>query len=136
MSYLVAYGAALVFFLVVDVLWIKFVAKPMFDAHVAELMVDQIRLPVAAGFYLIYIAGTIYLAVAPGLRGDGWTTVALNGAVLGLLAYGTYEATNMATLRGWSWTMVGVDVAWGIAITATTALVGYGAARALGYGAA
>ncbi len=131
-SYVVAYLGGLVFFLVVDVVWIKFVMKPIFDAHVAELMAEQVRLSVAAGFYLLYVAGAVYFAVAPGLRGGGWGVVALNGAILGFLAYGTYEATNMATLRGWSWTMVTIDVAWGTVLTAMTALVGYAAARMLG----
>ena len=134
MSYVVAYVAGLVFFLAVDVVWIKYVMKPIFDAHVGDLLAEQVRLSVAAGFYLLYIAGAVYFAVAAGLRGGGWGIVALNGAILGFLAYGTYEATNMATLRGWSWTMVAVDVTWGTVITALTALVGYGAARALGYG--
>jgi uncharacterized membrane protein len=135
-SYVIAYVAALVFFLAVDAVWIKFIIKPVFDRHVADLMAEQMRLGVAAGFYLLYVAGTIYMAVGPGLRGAGWGPVALNGAILGFLAYGTYEATNMATLRGWSWSMVTMDVAWGTVLTSATALVGYFAARALGYGAA
>jgi uncharacterized membrane protein len=46
-----------------------------------------------------------------------------------LLAYGTYEATNMATLRGWSWQMVVVDTGWGMLLTAVAATVGFQVGR-------
>jgi uncharacterized membrane protein len=54
---------------------------------------------------------------------------ALNGAIIGFLAYGTYEATNLATLKGWSYEMLVVDVAWGMTLTAMTAVVGFLAYR-------
>ena len=54
---------------------------------------------------------------------------ALNGAIIGFLAYGTYEATNLATLKGWSYEMLVVDVVWGMTLTAMTAVVGFLAYR-------
>jgi len=53
----------------------------------------------------------VYYAAAPA-AGDP-AAAFLNGALFGLFAYGTYEATNMATLRGWRWSMVLSDTAWG-----------------------
>ena len=40
----------------------------------------------------------------------------------------------MTTIRGWSWSMVAVDVAWGMALTAFAAGVGILVGRALGLG--
>ena len=37
----------------------------------------------------------------------------LKGAVFGLVVYGIYNGTNVATLPGYSWTMVLVDTSWG-----------------------
>ena len=60
-----------------------------------------------------------------------WYAATLAGAVLGALAYGTYEFTNYATLARWSPGMVALDVAWGTALTGLSAWVGVMAARAL-----
>ena len=52
-------------------------------------------------FYAIYIAGMVWFAVRPGLAG-GVPAALLNGALLGGLAYATYDLTNQATLKVWS----------------------------------
>jgi hypothetical protein len=49
----------------------------------------------------------------------------VNGLMLGVLAYSTYELTNMATLANWSWKMVILDTTWGGILTAITCFVGY-----------
>jgi uncharacterized membrane protein len=46
------------------------------------------------------------------------------GALLGILAYGTYEFTNFATLRAWSPSMVMIDVTWGAVLTGVSAWAG------------
>lgn len=135
MSYIVLYIASLVVFLTIDALWINGVMKPLFQTNIAGLLADQVRFGVAAGFYALYVAGIVYFAGLPALNGGGWSVGLVNGALLGFLAYGTYEATNMATLKGWTWTMVSVDILWGTALTGVSALAGYWAARALGYAA-
>ena len=53
------------------------------------------------------------------------TQALTRGALLGLVAYGTYELTNMATLANWSWKMVILDTTWGGILTAITCFVGY-----------
>ena len=51
-------------------------------------------------------------------------------ALFGLLAYVTYELTNLATLKGWSTQIALIDVAWGAALSGVTGAVGYFAVRA------
>ncbi len=77
-------------------------------------------------FYLFYVAGIVFFAgvCRPKLEG-----ALARGALLGLLAYGTYDMTNLATLKGWPWRMAAVDMAWGAALTALAALGGYLALR-------
>lgn len=129
------YLICLAVFLVVDAVWLSLVMKPLFDRHVGELMRENFQFGAAAAFYLIYIAGVVYFCVVPALTASVWLAV-LNGAILGFLAYGTYEFTNMTTLKGWQWSMVVTDTAWGMALTAFVALSGALAARAFGWGAA
>ena len=69
--------------------------------------------------------------MAPALASGGLGSALGKGALLGLVAYGTYEATNYATLRGWSWQMVAVDVTWGTVLTAACAGIGFLVARAV-----
>jgi len=127
MSYAASYFAAVIFFLAIDVVWIKSVMRPIFERNVRALLLETPRLGAAAGFYALYIAGIVYLAVAPAVVSGSWHVAALNGALIGLLAYGTYEATNLATLKGWTFGMLAIDVAWGVSLTAATAVIGYAA---------
>ena len=57
---------------------------------------------------------------------------ALNGAVLGFVAYATYDLTNQATLNVWSTHLTLIDLAWGTTLTMVSALGGYFAARGVG----
>jgi uncharacterized membrane protein len=129
MNYMISYFAALFVFLAVDVVWIKTVMQPIFVRNVGEILLDEPRLGAAAVFYSLYVAGIFYFAVAPAVVSETWRIAALNGAIFGFLAYGTYEATNLATLKGWSVEMLTIDVAWGTSLTALTAVVGYLAYR-------
>lgn len=131
MPYLVLYLSTAVVFLVVDAIWLKLVMRPLFERNVGDLLADEIRLAPAAGFYLLYVIGILWFASAPAWRSGDWGGAALNAALFGFFAYGTYEATNFATLRGWTWEMVATDVAWGTALTAGAALAGLAITRAI-----
>jgi uncharacterized membrane protein len=129
MALAAVYAITLVVFLAIDAIGLKFLLYPLFSRHVGDLLRTDMRLGVAAGFYLFYVAGLLYFAVLPAARAESFGLAVLNGALIGGIAYGTYEATNMATLRGWAWPMVVTDVLWGIALTAFTAAAGFLAAR-------
>lgn len=123
-----AYVAAALAFLALDALWLGVVAKNFYFSRLGDLMRDKPDFGVAALFYAIYIAGIVYFAILPSLAA-GWTRAALNGAILGLLAYATYDLTNLATLRGYPADLAKVDIAWGCFLTAVSAVAGYLAAR-------
>mgnify|MGYP001819338344 CR=1 FL=1 len=118
-------------FLVIDAIALKWMMYPLFTRHVGELLRDNPQLGVALGFYVFYVAGIVYFAINPALTEQSLGRAVVNGAILGFLAYGTYESTNMATLRGWDWSMVLTDIAWGTVLTATVAAIGYGTGRLL-----
>ena len=50
--------------------------------------------------------------------------VFFQGAIFGLVAYGTYNLTNMATIKNWSPTVVFVDMLWGALLTGTSVFLG------------
>lgn len=128
MQLLAAYAGAAVAFVVLDAIWLGMVAKNFYFSRLAGLLRDKPDLGVAAVFYVIYLAGVVYFAVVPALASGGMATALLNGAMLGFLAYATYDATNLATLKGYPAAVAVVDVVWGTFLTATAAAFGYIAA--------
>ncbi len=131
MLYAKSYAATLLLFLATDALWLGVVARRFYVEQLGALMRESPAWIAAGGFYLFYVAGIVYFAVAPALGAGNWKTAALNGALLGLLAYGTYDMTNLATLKGWPLTMSLVDLVWGGVLTAASATGGYFLVRAL-----
>jgi uncharacterized membrane protein len=125
MTYVVAYIATAVVFLGLDAIWLSRVALGMYRQELGGLLLGKPNLPIAAGFYLLYVAGIVILAIAPALGEGGWIKALLMGAVLGLVAYGTYDITNLSTLKGWSVKLAVIDIAWGTALTAVSATIGY-----------
>ncbi|MEP2830221.1 DUF2177 family protein [Parvibaculum sp.] len=127
MTYLFAYVASAVVFLGLDYIWLTRVARDFYANSLGSMMRDTPDFVAAGAFYLFYIGGIVFFAVMPA---ESWKGAVFRGALLGLLAYGTYDMTNLATLKGWPWRMAAVDMAWGAALTALAALGGYLASKA------
>lgn len=118
-----------VVFLVLDALMLTRVLAPLFESYIGEIMRPQPLYGAAALFYVAYIAGLVLLVSWPAFVAGAPGDALIKGAVLGALAYGTYEFTNMATLKLWSWKMVTLDVAWGTALTGVSAWAGVASLR-------
>ena len=73
----------------------------------------------------------IIFAVGPALKSEQWTSALLWGALFGLFAYGTYDLTNLATLRNWTLKVALLDMAWGTFVTAMAAAAGCAVAARL-----
>ena len=124
MTQIVLYLSTAAIFLVIDAIMLSTVMKPLFERHLGDTLLQEIRLAPAVLFYLFYIFALQWLVTAPALEtGPSWR-LALNAAVFGAVAYGTYEFTNYATLKAWSWEMVAVDFTWGIVLTTVSAVGG------------
>lgn len=129
---LIAYFAAGVVFLIVDAIWLTMMADTLYRPLLGERLETQFRLTPAIFFYLIYVGGIVFFAVLPALENGGLGKAALNGAVLGLVAYATYDLTNQATLRDWPLAVTLADIPWGAFVTAVGALAGFLAASRFG----
>ena len=124
-TFITAYLATIVIFLAIDFVWLKFVALTFYRNNLGDLMLEQPKLGIAAGFYLMYAAAVVVLAVLPALRANDWSTALLYGALLGMAAYGTYDITNLATLKNWPAIVTVVDWIWGTVLTGTVALLAF-----------
>lgn len=116
----------------IDFFGLKYLIKPVFERDAAPLLAETVRIGPAVGFYAAYVAGVLYFASLPALKSGQPHLALINGALLGALAYGTYEFTNLATLKHWTWSMLATDLAWGTALTGVSAWVGVMVMRAVG----
>ena len=125
MRYAVAYIVTAVVFLGLDAIWLTQVALGMYRRELGGLLLDRPNLVIAGIFYLVFVVGLVVLAINPALNGGSWLTALLMGGVLGLVAYGTYDITNLSTLKGWSLSVTLADLAWGTVLTGVSATAGY-----------
>ncbi len=126
---LAAFVVTLVVFCVCDFVWLGFVAKDFYQAQIGSLLLPQPNLKAAAIFYSLYTAGIVLFCVEPALTQGSWLRALTFGMLLGLLAYGTYDLSNLATLKGWTVNLVVVDILWGMVVSGLAATAGYFAAR-------
>ena len=128
-KYVAAYLGAGLTFAAIDFVWLTTMTDRLYKPVIGSIMADKPDMKAAVAFYLISIAGTVFMAIAPALKDGAWTRAALNGAVLGFVAYATYDLTNQATLSAWQTKLTLIDLMWGTVLTAASATGGYFAAR-------
>jgi uncharacterized membrane protein len=119
------YAAAFAAFIVIDLVWLGVVASGVYRSRMGHLMRDQPNWPVAIAFYLIFVAGLLYFAIAPAVDGGTMQTALLKGALFGFFTYATFDLTNWAVLKDWPASIVPIDMAWGTALGASVAGVTY-----------
>ena len=120
MTMLKNYLITLPIFLGIDFVWLVIIARKFYDQHLGAF-VRTLNWSAAIIVYLIIPLG-IALFVLPKAQGDKNAAI-LWGAIYGLIVYGVYDLTNLATLKNWSVTMVIVDILWGMFICSITSLI-------------
>ena len=109
---------ALLFFFIIDVFWIYFVATPMYKQEVASLM--ELKVPPALIFYVIFLLGLIFFVINPN-KDNSLFNVFLIGAFFGLVTYGTYDLTVYASMNIFSLKLVIADILWGMFLSGSVA---------------
>ena len=128
MQTLILYVLTAVIFLALDAAMLSLHMRSLFERFLGDQMLKEIRIVPAALFYLAYVAGLIYLVSYPALK-TGSATL-LPAAIIGAMAYGTYEFTSYAIMKSWSPILVANDVIWGTVLTAFSAWAGVALTRA------
>lgn len=122
-KHIFAYGATLVTFVAIDLVWLMWLARPTYVAEMGNLLKKDPNLVAAVAFYLLYAAGLLFFAVSPGIKGGSAMHALMLGAALGLVAYGTYDLTNLSVIEGFNWRIAMIDLAWGTALSGATAAI-------------
>lgn len=125
MTLAVLYLATFIVFLAFDFIGLKFILKPIFERYIPSLLLQRPRFGPAIVFYAFYIAGVLWFVSWPAVAADhSLLQVFWPAALLGAMAYGTYEFTNWATLKDWTGHMVITDLVWGTLLTGVSAALG------------
>lgn len=128
MKLAMAYLVTFTIFVLIDLVWLGFVAKDFYRMSIGHLMGGGFNVSAAVAFYVIFIAGLVFFAVNPALEAGDWQRAAYLGAAFGFFAYATYDLTNLATLKDWPVSLALADLAWGTALSGIAAAIGYAVA--------
>jgi uncharacterized membrane protein len=111
-------------FLIIDVIWLSFSVKYFYKPNIGHLLLDKPIMWAAAMFYVVYVIGLAVVIIEPSISSEETLKFLLKAFMFGLVAYGTYNLTNMATVKGWSPSVVFVDMFWGASLTAFSSYFG------------
>jgi len=128
---LVLYFATLTVFFVIDLIWLRLMNSRFYKPQLAELMSDKVNWLPAVLFYLLFIVSVLLLVVLPAVDHESWIRAMLLGGLLGMVAYATYDLSNLATIKNWPFVVTIVDILWGTILSAIVAMTSYFIARAL-----
>ena len=126
MSYILSMIAATCVVLVLDVLWLGYIARDMYFQSLGQYLhiesgVLTVNYYAAFIVYVAIIAG-IFIFVLPTTQGQP-LQAALRGALFGIITYAIYDYTNLAIIKDWPWFICFIDVLWGGFLCGTTSFV-------------
>lgn len=127
-SRVLTYAVSAAVMLALDLLWLGVVAAPLYESTIGPLLRPQPNLVAAALFYAVYLVGVNELVIHAGAEASRTARVAARGALLGFVAYSTFDLTALAVLAGWSVLITAIDIAWGTLLTAATAGIAHAVA--------
>lgn len=67
MRWIIAALCAAVIFGLLDAMWLRWAADNLYRPIIGEIMADEFDMVAAGAFYVIYLLGTIWFAVRPGV---------------------------------------------------------------------
>lgn len=110
---------AFVFF-VFDIIWLGLISKQLYRNHLGHLMAPQVNWVAALIFYTLFIFGLIFFVINPAIEKGSLSYAILAGGFYGLIAYATYDLTNLATIKDWPLNITIIDLIWGTFLNAMT----------------
>jgi uncharacterized membrane protein len=117
--WLLLWLAAGILFLAIDMIWLLWLGRGIYVSEIGGLLRDPPNLAAAGLFYILYITGLMIMVVWPAHQTQSVTQALLYGAVLGAMAYGTYDLTNLAVLKGFTTKIAIIDLIWGTVLTSS-----------------
>ena len=123
-DWLKLYLVAAVTFVGLDFVWLLLIARKLYQEQLGGLL-GQAKIVPAVIFYLLYLVGILFFVVNPAIEKESLFYAIIAGGFLGLLCYGTYDLTNLSTIKDWPILVTSLDLVWGTFVTATTSGITY-----------
>ncbi len=127
--YIKLYFVTLAAFLAIDLVWLGLVARTFYRRYLDWLMAANPNWVAALVFYLLFVVGVLVFVVVPGVEEGSLRTTLLRAALFGLIAYATYDLTNLATVKDWPLAVTVVDMVWGTALSVAVGYIGFVAGK-------
>jgi uncharacterized membrane protein len=124
-AFLKLYIVAVVTFFVIDLVWLGVVARSFYRNQMGHLLKTDVNWAAAVVFYLVFVVGIVVLAAWPAVERQSLGHAIALGALLGLVTYAAYDLTNLATLEGFPFAVVLVDMTWGTVLCGSVSAVTY-----------
>jgi uncharacterized membrane protein len=128
---LILYFSTLAVFFAIDLIWLLLMNSRFYKIQLAGLMSNKVNWLPAVLFYLLFVVGVLLLVVLPAVDRDSWIRAMLLGGLLGMIAYSTYDLSNLATIKNWPVVVTLVDIVWGTILSAIVATISFYIAKAL-----
>ena len=125
------YVATFGVFFVIDLIWLLIMNSRFYKIQLSELMAEKVKWIPAILFYLLFIVGVLLLVVLPAVDHGTWISALLLGGLFGMISYGTYDLTNLASIKNWPLKVSIVDIIWGTFLSAVVATASFFIAVAL-----
>lgn len=123
--YLQLFVIALILYLVLDIIWIRFAAKRLYNESIGYITKSHPNLIVGGLIYPLIVAGLTFFVIEPSFTGLSPFNGAIIGAFFGLVTYGSYDLTNLATVKEWPSSITVIDIIWGMTLCATVTAATY-----------
>lgn len=127
-QWIVLWIAAAVLFLAIDMVWLLWLGRSIYVTEIGDILRQPPNMAAAGAFYILYITGLMIMVIWPAFQAQSVLQGLIYGALLGLIAYGTYDLTNLAVIKGFTTKIAIIDMIWGMILTgsvaALTVLVG------------
>lgn len=114
---------AAILFLLIDMIWLLWLGRNFYVSEIGELLRQPPNMAAAGAFYLLYVTGLMIMVIWPALQSQSILQGLLYGSLLGLIAYGTYDLTNLAVMKGFTTKIALIDMVWGTVLTGTVSAI-------------
>ncbi len=119
------YLTAISIFLLIDAFWLGFIAKRFYRKEIGFLLSSNVNWVAAGLFYILFVFGLVFFVIEPAIKGGAWIDALFSGSLFGLIAYATYDLTNLATIEGWPLKVTIIDLIWGVFIGGSVSTITY-----------
>lgn len=122
-QWIILWIAAAILFLAIDMVWLLWLGRGFYVSEIGDLLRQPPNMGAAGAFYALYVTGLMIMVIWPAFQAQSPGQALLYGAIVGLMAYGTYDLTNLSVMKGFTTRIALIDMAWGGVLTAAVSAI-------------